>query len=72
MYSRTHASLAWRKSSFCPTGATCVEIANLSVGDTAMRDGKDPESPELHFTASAWAEFIAAARAGEFNPGSPN
>lgn len=70
MNSRTHAPLLWHRASFCPNGSACVEIASLPTGGAAMRDSKNPQSPELHFTANAWSEFITAARAGEFGRGS--
>ena len=34
-----------------------------------MRDNKDPQSAELHFTGGAWSAFIAGVRTGEFAPG---
>lgn len=58
----------WRVSSFCPANATCVEVAALPDGGAAIRDGKDPQGPELHFDAAEWAAFLAAVRAGEFDP----
>ena len=63
-----HDLLIWRKPSSCPSGAACAEIAALPDGGAAMRDGKDPQGPELHFSAAAWTEFIVAAKAGEFDP----
>jgi len=40
----------------------------LPDGGAAIRDGKDPQGPELHFDAAEWAAFLAAVRAGEFDP----
>jgi hypothetical protein len=34
-----------------------------------MRDGKDAASPVLKFDTEGWAAFLAATRAGEFDPG---
>jgi len=61
--------MTWRKSSFCPSGATCVEVAALPEGGAAVRDGKDPRGAELHFDATEWAAFVAAVKAGEFDLG---
>jgi hypothetical protein len=61
------SSYDWRKSSLCPNNATCVEVAALPDGGHAMRDGKNPTAPHLIFGATAWAEFLTAARAGEFD-----
>lgn len=65
----THRSpRTWRTSSVCPNGPTCVEVTTLPDGGAAMRDGKNPQGAELQFDAVGWAEFIAAAKAGEFDP----
>jgi hypothetical protein len=56
----------WRKASACPSGATCVEIAVTTGGGAAMRDSKDPQSPELHFDGAGWSAFLNQARAGAF------
>jgi len=61
-------ALDWYKSSLCPNAATCVEVAALPGGGSAMRDGKDPAGPLLSFDADQWTGFLAAARAGQFNP----
>ncbi len=65
----TQAPLSWRKATACTSGPSCVEIADLPDGGAAMRDSKLFQSPELHFPAAAWTEFVTAARAGEFDPG---
>ena len=58
--------LAWRVSSACPNNATCVEIAALPNGGAAMRDNKDPQSPELRFSAAEWAAFVNGVKRGEY------
>ena len=55
----------WRKSSYCASG-TCVEVALLG-GHVAVRDSKDRRGPLLYFSHSEWADFLDAARNGEFN-----
>jgi len=62
-YDRQHR---WRKPRTCADDGTCVEVALLPDGGTAIRDGKDPQGPELHFTAAEWAAFVMGVRAGEF------
>ena len=66
MHGKYDTPSAWRKSSICTNVATCVEVAVLPDGGTAIRDGKDPQGPELHFTAAEWAAFVTGVRAGEF------
>ncbi|QMU75024.1 DUF397 domain-containing protein [Streptacidiphilus sp. PB12-B1b] len=57
-------ALAWRKSSYSGNG-NCVEVAVPEAG-MAVRDSKDPKGPALHFTADAWASFIAEVAGGAF------
>ncbi|MFJ4188804.1 DUF397 domain-containing protein [Kitasatospora sp. NPDC089509] len=59
----------WRKSSFSGETGACVEVADGFPGVLPVRDSKDPQGPALHFTADAWAAFIAAVRAGDLRPG---
>jgi hypothetical protein len=58
----------WRKSTYCSASSTCVEVAALPEGGAAIRDGKDPQGAELRFDAAEWAAFVAAVKAGEFDP----
>lgn len=58
-------ALAWRKSSRSDTeGNNCVEIAacphTVHVRDSKLRDG----SPQLAFSADAWASFLGRAARG--------
>lgn len=57
----------WRKSSYCTSSSSCVEISQSPSG-TAMRDTKDPDGPQLSFDTTSWAQFVTGVRAGEFNP----
>jgi Domain of unknown function (DUF397) len=60
------AELPWRRSSFC-TGSTCLEVASLPDGRTALRDSKAGQSGAvLVFSAAEWESFIGGVRAGEF------
>ncbi|MGA5818429.1 DUF397 domain-containing protein [Kitasatospora sp. NPDC094028] len=56
----------WRKSSHSGGQGACVEIAGPTAGAVAVRDSKDPEGPQLRFSADAWRAFAAAAATGLF------
>jgi hypothetical protein len=56
----------FRRSSFCSLSG-CVEVGRLSDGRVAVRDSKNRELPALIFSRGEWAEFLAGARAGEFD-----
>jgi len=60
-------SARWRKSSrSSPSGDNCVEVAFLGEA-VAVRDSKAPDDGMIVFGATAWREFIAATKAGEFD-----
>jgi hypothetical protein len=60
------AQLPWQRSSLCSAGS-CVEVASLPGGQTALRDSKAGESGAiLVFSADEWASFVGGVRAGEF------
>ena len=61
-----HEQLSWRRT--CGGNGSCVEIATLPDGGTALRDGKAGDvSPVLIFSPEEWREFVAGVRAGEFD-----
>lgn len=62
------SDLVWGSPSVCPSGSGCVEIAALPGGGAAIRDGKDPTGAQLRFDAEEWAAFVAAVKAGQFDP----
>ncbi|MFJ8044526.1 DUF397 domain-containing protein [Kitasatospora sp. NPDC096147] len=62
----TQGSLTWRKSSHSGGNGACVEIAVPNGSTIAVRDSKDPEGPQLHFSNAAWAAFATATAAGAF------
>jgi Domain of unknown function (DUF397) len=65
---KTSGELSWRHSFFCGTHGSCVEIASLSGGGVAIRDGKAGDaSPVLTFTQDEWNAFVAGVKAGEFS-----
>ncbi|NEA43786.1 DUF397 domain-containing protein [Streptomyces sp. SID11385] len=52
---------AWVRSSYSGTEGNCVEVATPG-GRPAVRDSKDPASPHLGFSPTAWHRFIDSAR----------
>ncbi|GAA4595786.1 DUF397 domain-containing protein [Planotetraspora phitsanulokensis] len=57
----------WRKAVRSNTvGNQCVEVALLSQG-VAVRDSKNPEGPNLMFTAGEWDAFVDGVKGGEFD-----
>jgi Domain of unknown function (DUF397) len=56
--------IAWRKSSHSGYNGSCVETAPCVCG-VLVRDSKNPGAGMLAFTPGAWAEFVAAIKAGE-------
>lgn len=60
------AQLRWQRSSFCSANS-CVEVAGLPDGGTAIRDSKASGiSPVLVFTAEEWTAFLSGVKAGQF------
>jgi hypothetical protein len=55
----------WRKSSFSGQHQ-CVEVANLSTGEVAVRHSRQPAGPALVFTKDEWSAFLQGAAHGEF------
>ena len=67
--SRIDLSVAnWRKSSRSSgNGGSCVEIAFLDDGITAVRDTKDRNGPALLFRPDEWEAFVDGVKNGEFD-----
>lgn len=62
------SAAAWRKSSrSSDNGGQCVEVATNLPGVVAVRDSKDPDSPKLLFTPTAWHAFTKSIKTGEFD-----
>ncbi|MEW2346261.1 DUF397 domain-containing protein [Streptomyces sp. NPDC006684] len=55
------ASPPWWKSSYSNYDTNCVEVA-LHAAHLAVRDSKDPASPHLGFSPTAWHRFLDSAR----------
>jgi hypothetical protein len=59
--------LTWRKSKRSGgQGGNCVEVASLPDGGMAVRDSKNPDGPNLRFTAAEWTAFVGGVKDGEF------
>jgi hypothetical protein len=60
--------LSWRRSTLCSANS-CVEVATLPTGETAVRDSKQlPEGgPMLVFSTAEWASFVLGVKHGEFD-----
>jgi hypothetical protein len=62
---------AWRKASRSTANGGCVEIAANLPDVVAVRDSKSPEGGAHVVTRSAFAAFLADARAGRYDIGTP-
>lgn len=63
----TCVEIKFTKSSFSAGGQCCVEVHQDPEGGVFVRDSKNPDGPQLWFTADEWAAFIAGVKNGEFN-----
>ena len=66
-YDRLKSDLVFRKSSYSSDDGSCVEVADLPSGGTAIRDSLNPDRPVLVFNANEWRSFILGAAAGDFS-----
>jgi len=57
--------ISWRTSSRSQN-TNCVEIGEMATA-IAMRDSKDREGAVLIFARERWIDFVASAKAGEFD-----
>ncbi|WP_343072995.1 DUF397 domain-containing protein [Sphaerisporangium rubeum] len=49
----------WRRSSFSGhDGSNCVEVANVTGGNRAVRDSKDLSRPAVVCSSEIWATFL--------------
>ncbi|MFR9749464.1 DUF397 domain-containing protein [Nocardia sp. 004] len=58
---------AWRKSSFSNPSGNCVEMAEASNNNVAVRNSRDPEGGVLFYTRPEIDAFVRGAKAGEFD-----
>ncbi|GAA0358411.1 DUF397 domain-containing protein [Streptomyces blastmyceticus] len=57
LYAIDLTGAVWRKSPDSNTNEHCVEITDLPGGGVAIRDSKNPNRPDLRYTANEWAAF---------------
>ena len=57
---------AWFKSSRSNGSGSCVEV-RMTPNGVDVRDTKDREGPQLHFTPAEWDAFIGGAKDGDFD-----
>lgn len=60
-----HNTAAWRRSSFCGTGA-CVEI-KPAADRQYMRDSKEENGEILAFSHAAWGSFVSGIKNGNIH-----
>lgn len=58
--------LPFRKSSHSQPDGGCVEVG-VTDGLLRVRDSKNPNGPQLAFTAREWDAFVRGVRDGEFD-----
>jgi Domain of unknown function (DUF397) len=63
----SYESVRWRKSTASNPSGNCVELAELTGGEIALRNSRFPAGPVLVGTRAAVAAFVQAARSGEFD-----
>jgi hypothetical protein len=56
----------WRKSSISGNSGYCVEVAELTTGEVAVRNSRHPAGPALIFTPAEWRAFVGGVHLGEF------
>ncbi|HEX6682599.1 MAG TPA: DUF397 domain-containing protein [Candidatus Limnocylindrales bacterium] len=58
--------VTWRRAARCESNG-CVEFRQTPDG-VIVRNSTRPDGARLEFTRAEWEAFLAAARAGEFDP----
>ncbi len=56
----------WIRSRACSSDG-CVEVAQLTGGNVAVRDSKDESKAAHVFDREEWSAFIAGVKNGEFD-----
>ncbi|MCC3768174.1 DUF397 domain-containing protein [Streptomyces sp. UNOC14_S4] len=64
LYALDLSGAAWRKSPASNGGEHCVEITDLPGGGMAIRDSKNPDRPDLRYTAAEWTAFRSGVLSG--------
>lgn len=59
--------LVWQKSGRSNSTGNCVEMAQLSGGDVALRNSRHPDGPALIYTRAEIAALVQGAKDGDFD-----
>ncbi|MGW0316054.1 DUF397 domain-containing protein [Streptomyces flavidovirens] len=59
--------VTWVKSRHSNAVGNCVEVADVSSDQVAVRNSRDPQGPALVYTRAEIGAFIAGAKDGEFD-----
>jgi Domain of unknown function (DUF397) len=57
----------WQKSRRSNPSGNCVEVAQLSDGQVALRNSRHPDGPALIYTQAEMSAFVLGARDGDFD-----
>ncbi len=60
-------AVRWRKSRLSNPSGSCVELGELPTGAIAVRNSRYPAGPALVYSRAEVAEFLRAAKNGEFD-----
>jgi len=60
-------NLEWRTARRSANNGACVELA-ATARQILIRDSKDQDGPVIGYSDDSWRRFIAAAKAGRFDP----
>ena len=59
--------VTWQKSRYSNSSGNCVEVAQLTGGDVAVRNSRHADGPALVYTKAEITAFILGAKDGEFD-----
>jgi hypothetical protein len=61
------AGVTWRKSRRSNSQGNCVEMAELTDGQVAVRNSRHPEGPALIYTNAEIEALVLGAKDGDFD-----
>jgi hypothetical protein len=56
------STATWRKSSYSQGGNDCLEVTRDAPTLVPVRDSKNPDGPQLAFSAEAWTAFVSGLK----------